>query len=457
MLFKNAFEQNRALHYVYEQLPLTSNLGRNHLLSTPFCTDASFLDREFELLANTISLIQNENCRTTLTRIRNNLHQINDIRSTLHALEAGNTILDDIQLFEIKKTAILSQRIADDFNKLEWTLFPLHNVEKTIALLDPEHTKIPHFYIYDAYDPALANWRDRIHKAQSVQEAEECRFQAQQIEDQIRARLTKQLHDSAKNLRENINTLAHFDVVLAKAKLAIQWQACRPTLAQQTSLNQLFHPEVAHLLQEQNKKFQPININFGKETIVITGANMAGKSVLLKTLSLAQYLFQFGFYIPAQSAQLAIVDEIICSMGDSQSETSGLSSFAVEILTIDKIIKAGRAGKRVLALVDELARTTNPEEGKCLVNNFIQLTQKLGITALVTTHYSGIQTNGRRLRVKGLQLDGQQTITPGNISDFMDYALVPTDFDEVPMEAFTIAKLLGVDEALTRLKMNESL
>jgi len=98
--------------------------------------------------------------------------------------------------------------------------------------------------------------------------------------------------------------------------------------------------------------------------------------------------------------------------------------------------------------VDELARTTNPEEGKVLVGNFIRLTTQLGITALVTTHYGGIEASCRRLRVKGLQLKEGQVITAGNISDFMDYALVETDADEVPMEAFTIARLFGVDDEL---------
>ena len=449
MLFKNSFEQNPALHYVYEHLQLTSNLGRHLLLGLPFCTDAAQLQAEFDLLEQTIAIALNDDCRTKLMHIRNNLHQINDIRPTLSAL-ANDVILDDIQLFEIKKTAILTRRIADDLKAIGCTIFPLENMDSIIALLDPEHTNIPHFYIYAAYDPELSKWRECIQNAKSVQEAEEFRFQAQKVEDKVRMHLTEQLRPSVQALTSNLDTLAHFDLLLAKAKLAIEWSACRPTIEDHTQLTKLFNPEVAAVLKERGRDFQPIDISFQKETILITGANMAGKSVLLKTVSLAQYLFQFGFYIPAEKAVMCPVDELICSIGDQQSEHSGLSSFAVEILTINKIIQAGREGKSVLALVDELARTTNPEEGKRLVGNYIRLTQKLGITSLVTTHYSGIEANCRRLRVKGLQLKDNQTITPGNISDYMDYALVETDADEVPMEAFTIAKLLGVDNELVQ-------
>lgn len=450
MLFRHTFEPIPALHYVYEHLQLTSNLGRHYLLELPFCNDAALLEKEFDLLEKTLALVQDDNCRTKLQHIRNHLHQINDIRPTLDALHSGDVVLDDIQLFEIKKTAILTRRIAEDFRAIGCDFFPLEEMDAVVSLLDPEHTNIPHFYIYAAYDPELAKWRERIQNAQSVQEAEEFRFQAQKVEDKVRAQLTAQLQPHGDAIRRNLDTLAHFDLVLAKARLAIDWHACRPTLSDHTELLGLFNPEVAAALSEKGRQFQPVDIRFNRETVLVTGANMAGKSVLLKTVALAQYLCQFGFYVPAAQATLSVVDEVISSIGDKQSEISGLSSFAVEILTIDKIIKQGRAGSKVLALVDELARTTNPEEGKRLVGNFIRLTQKLGITALVTTHYSGIDASCRRLRVKGLQLHENQALTVGNISDYMDYSLVETDADEVPMEAFAIAKLFGVDEELTR-------
>ena len=449
MLFKNAFEQNAALHFVYEHLQLTSNLGRHYLLNLDFCSDADALNAEFDLLEKTLSLVRDENYRTKLTHIRNNLHQINDIRPTLSALENGIT-LDDIQLFEIKKTAILTRRISDDLNAIGCNAFPLENMDSVVAMLDPEHTNIPHFYIYSAYDHELATWRERIDQAKSATEAEEYRFQAQKVEDRIRTQLTVLLQPDRRAIAQNLDTLAHFDLMLAKSKLAVEWNACRPIIGQETRLRQLYNPEVDAALKERGRAFQPIDIQFSNEAVLVTGANMAGKSVLLKTVSMAQYLFQFGFYIPAKEAVMTVVDDIISSIGDKQSETSGLSSFAVEILTVDKIVKAGRAGRKVLALVDELARTTNPEEGKILVRNFLQLAEKLHITALVTTHYGGIDTTCRRLRVKGLQLKEGQAITIGNISDYMDYSLVETDADEVPMEAFNIAKLFGVDAELLK-------
>lgn len=449
MLFKNSFERNPALRYVYEQLQLVSNLGRNRLLNLPFCTDRQLLESEFERLSSTIALLENEAYKTKITHIRTHLHQVNDIHPTLAALQGG-AVLDDIQLFEIKKTALLTRKIADDLAAIGCTFLPLENTDPVFVLLDPEHTNIPHFHIYAAYDPELSKWRERIQLSNSASEAEEFRFQAQKVEDRVRTRLSEQLRPHCASIAHNLETLAHLDLLMAKARLALDWKACRPSISDRTDLQRLSNPEIASALKDKGRVFQPIDIRFGNETILVTGANMAGKSVLLKTISLAQHLFQFGFYIPAESASMCIVDDILSSIGDGQSEISGLSSFAVEILTINQIIREGRNGRKVLALVDELARTTNPEEGKRIVSNFVQLTQKLGITALVTTHYSGITGNCRRLRVKGLQLKDNQIINASNISDYMDYTLVETDVDEVPMEAFTVARLLGVDEELLK-------
>lgn len=449
-LFKNAFEQVPSLQFVYKNLQLTSALGRHYLLDLPFCTDAEALRRQFDLLEATIAVAGDDANRAKITHIRNQLHQINDIHPTLGSLADGQ-VLDDIQLFEIKKTALLAEGIAKDFAAIRCTLFPLKEMGAVVALLDPEHTHIPHFHIYSAYDPELAKWRERIQNAQSVQEAEEFRFQAQKVEDKVREHLSGQLRPHCEALTRNLETLALLDLMLAKARLATDWHCCRPEVSDHTELHELTNPEVAAALATKGRHFQPVSISFGQETVLVTGANMAGKSVLLKTLALTQHLFQFGFYVPAQKASLRVVEEVITSIGDRQSEISGLSSFAVEILTIDKIIKEGRAGKKVLALVDELARTTNPEEGKVLVGNFIRLTTRLGITTLITTHYGGIEAPCRRLRVKGLQLTEKQAVTAGNIGDFMDYSLVETNADEVPMEAFTIARLFGVDKELLEL------
>jgi DNA mismatch repair protein MutS2 len=87
------------------------------------------------------------------------------------------------------------------------------------------------------------------------------------------------------------------------------------------------------------------------------------------------------------------------SMDDEQSELKGLSSFASEMLKINAIIHAAKTGNHILALIDEPARTTNPVEGQALVNALVDMLQEHKVQSLLTTHYSGIQSDCRRLRV----------------------------------------------------------
>ncbi len=446
MLFKNAFEQQPTLRFVYEKMQFYSALGRHHLLNMPFNADADTLSTEFDHLSSIIELWKNESYRTVFSHLCQQIHQLNNIAPTLLSLENG-AVLDDIQLFEIKKTAILTKSIALDINKLEISWLNYAPLDAVIAILDPEHTQIPHFYVYSAYDEDLACLREKMKSAGDSQEAETYRFQAQQIEDRLRAELSEKLQPYHRALSQNLENTAYLDLLIAKAKLAIEWNSCRPQIGEIHDIVNMTNPEIAAALATKGREFQPVSIRFGQETVLITGANMAGKSVLLQSVALAQYLFQFGFFLPAESATLPIVDEIITSIGDRQSAVSGLSSFAVEVLTIDRIIKTAREGKRVLALVDELARTTNPDEGKRMVNGFIRICRKLSLTAIVTTHYSGLDADCKRLRVKGLQIpENVSSLSIGHISDYMDYSLIETHNDDVPKEAFTIARLLHVDD-----------
>ena len=446
MLFKNAFEQQPSLRFVYERLQFNSALGRQHLLNLPFCTDDAQLTAEFDHLETFTALLRDESLRPVLSHLGQQIHQLNNIAPTLLSLENG-AVLDDIQLFEIKKTAILTDVIAQDVSKLGISWLTYEPMGEVIHLLDPEQTHIPHFYVYSAYDEELACLREKMKTSRDSQETETYRFQAQEIEDRLRAELSEKLRPFSRALSLNLRNTASIDLLTAKARLALEWGACKPQIGDRHDLKMLTNPEIAATLEQKGRKFQPVSIAFGRETVLITGANMAGKSVLLQSLSLAQHLFQFGFFLPAESATLPIVDEVITSIGDRQSALSGLSSFAVEVLTIDRIIKTARDGKRVLALVDELARTTNPDEGRRMVNGFIRLSRKLGLTAVVTTHYSGLDVECKRLRVKGLRIpEGTDSLSIGHIADYMDYTLTETRDDEVPKEAFTIARLLHIDE-----------
>ena len=208
----------------------------------------------------------------------------------------------------------------------------------------------------------------------------------------------------------------------------------------------MFHPQVAFALSQHGKSFQRIDIKIPAQPTLITGANMAGKSVLLKTVALIQTMAQFGFYVPAASAKIVPVEEIFISAGDGQDEMNGLSSFASEMLRINQTVTAIKKGTKALVLIDELARTTNPAEGKAIVCGMLDFLIENAVRALITTHYS-IHLPCRKLRVKGfIELESNPKIDSKNINNYIDYSLEETTDNEVPHEAVKIAEIIGVDD-----------
>ncbi len=448
--FRHYISEVSGLQYVYENLKICSSLGRSLLQHQLLCSKPDLLKEEFDKIEKHIAF--QKKSPDAVRSLVMDFHEINDIRQTILNLRFLH-ILDDIELFEVKKFALASQHILGILQDSHYEGAPLHDLSKVIQLLDPEGSRIAHFYVYSAYDENLAALRKRIQETEDAARRDELNFQALQMEDSIRQKLTELLHPYWKNLQDNLTRIALLDLLNAKAQMAVEWNLCKPTIADKKStFQQLFHPEVATRLKNRGESFQAVDIELENGPCLITGANMSGKTVVLKSLTLTQYLFQFGFYVPAEAAAIVPVDVIFCIIDDTQSEKHGLSSFAVEVLNINDIIATVKSGRKVLALVDELARTTNPDEGKRIVNAFVQMMQKYGVMSVVTTHYGGIQAKCRRLRVNGLRVDEvSDTITPHNINRYMDYSLVETNSDEVPAEALRIAEIFHADEEFLAL------
>lgn len=242
---------------------------------------------------------------------------------------------------------------------------------------------------------------------------QELYFRSVEIEDRIRERLSVELRKYHEALQQALDRMGWLDVVIAKAMQARDWGLTRPAITQDTaSFRGLFNPELRISLEAAGKRFQPVNIRLTTGPTVITGANMSGKTVLLHSVELAQYMLQFGFYIAAERAEMALVDEVHCSIGDGQDQLSGLSSFAAEMMRMDELAKSVRAGRRVLALIDEPARTTNPVEGRAIVNGVLEFLADYEVPSLVTTHYNGIAAPYRKQKVKGFsETNAEERIT----------------------------------------------
>ena len=458
MKIKEAIEYISGFKYVIDALNIHSSAGRRILYALPFLRVSEDIKCEIDKTEWLINRLIDEKFSQKLELTQMKLGQLRDITSTLSRLKYNNA-LDDIELFEIKHLAILAHSIDKEVNELKIPFIVIPNLVGAIEILDPQGKMIPQFHIYNDYSPTLASIRSEINRMPHSDDTEDVinrlRLKEKREEDKVREELTNKLQPYTEALKSALNEMATLDLLIAKAYLAKEFRLIKPTFAEsETSLSGLFNPEIEKSLQKHGKEFQPVTIRIPSEPTLITGANMTGKTVLLKSIALAQALTQFGFHVPASSAQFAPVDRIILCTTDEQDELSGLSSFAAEMMSLNKITEHIENGERLLVLIDELARTTNPTEGKAIVGGVLNFLSEHNVSSLITTHYT-IDTPCRKLKVKGFRLkDKNVKITIHNINNYIDYSLEENQ-EEVPHEAIYIAEILGIsNDLLHRIKIH---
>ncbi len=452
MKIKDLIKQDAGMQYAVDSLELMSAAGRRALLDTEFSTDAHWLEAEWQRLDRAIQTTLTFKFKKPYIDLRHCLMQLHDLRSTLASL-ASHTPLNEVELFEVKNLAHLNRIATGAISGLGLSdILPLPATDDVFSLLDPDHTGIPNFYIYDSLDPRLTPLRRELGGLQTSggDPARIAALLAEQndIQNQVCLHLSDQLSPWAPTLTAALDQLAYADLLLAKAQLAIDWHLSRPTLGNHIAFTALVNPRLKHRNEAAHLRYQPVDITVTSGVTLITGANMAGKTVLLKSLGTAQTMVQCGFFAPADEAVTILFDGVTSSIGDDQDEMNGLSSYAAEIIKISDIVRRCR-DQRLLVLIDEPARTTNPVEGKAIVQALIRLMQQSDSATLITTHYGQLGANCRRLRVRGFVEDmADIPLTPRNINLFIDYSLTEDLSGEVPHEALRIADILGCDSQL---------
>lgn len=430
MRLKQLIDSPCGLKYMIDNLETHSGYTRRLLLDTEMPKDEFEIETKYQILKEFYNVVNQKENLNQINTLQFRLCNLKEIQSTINHLK-NKYILDDIELFEVKHLAILSSDIQVIIDKLhlDGCVF-IPNLEDVINILDPDGMKIATFYIYDSYNERLKELRRLMKEKEDFDEA--LFAEANSIEDEVRARLSMQLSRYAADLEAAQKALAFIDLNLAKAFQMIKMNLVFPTISHdgETEYKGMFNPEVKEIVGED---YQPISIKFGTRPTIIMGTNMGGKTVVLKTLALCQYLFQYGFGIPAAEAKIMIQNDLFLCTTDEQSVRKGLSSFAAEMKNIDEIVRTSRDRGGFLALVDEPARTTNPTEGTALVSALVKVLQEKQISLIIVTHYNINTYNNHCLRVRGFE-NGR-----------MNYELVEVSDGEVPHEALNIAESLGID------------
>ena len=197
---------------------------------------------------------------------------------------------------------------------------------------------------------------------------------------------------NSKNILTNAKILSKIDVSLGFADIAIKNNYCLPTIhkKQEITLVASRHPVIENLLPiEDNFISNDINLNSNiKQIAVITGPNMAGKSTFLRQVALISIMAQIGSYIPADKADLCIIDKVYTRVGASDNLSEGESTFLVEMNETANILN--NATSRSLLILDEIGRGTSTYDGLAIAWSIIEYlhnNKKFNPITLFATHY----------------------------------------------------------------------
>ncbi|MDE3269328.1 MAG: hypothetical protein OYH77_03480 [Pseudomonadota bacterium] len=196
---------------------------------------------------------------------------------------------------------------------------------------------------------------------------------------------TTRIGQDYQTLRDNYQALLALDTLQAKAQLAIELQAnpvqlvAKPTL----KINDLRHPLL--LLQSQTVRPNTVMLAAGQTTMVISGANAGGKTVLLKAVAMLQLMAKAGLLLPCGAdSQLSLATNTYFVAAASDDMNTNLSTFSKHISELQQVLAA--CDKDDLVLIDEIAAGTEPDTGAALAQAIIEdLTARQALT-IVTTH-----------------------------------------------------------------------
>ncbi len=205
-------------------------------------------------------------------------------------------------------------------------------------------------------------------------------------EYKILATLTEMLYERIKEIKINIEVISEYDMIWAKAKYSKDIEGIKP------KLNEHGYIKIVKGSYPLIKNGVPLDFEIGKDyrSLIITGPNAGGKTVVLKTLGMLTLATQSGFHIKAkEGTEISIFNKIFVDIGDDQSVENALSTFSSHVKNLAYIIK--ESNKSTLLLFDEIGSGTEPNEGAALAIAILEEVYHKGCITVATTHYGEIK------------------------------------------------------------------
>jgi DNA mismatch repair protein MutS len=205
------------------------------------------------------------------------------------------------------------------------------------------------------------------------------------IYEQIKDKLTERIKD----LKLISSAIAKLDVLVSFAEVAKANKYVRPTMVESGMpliIKDGRHPVVEAISKEKFIANDTLLDENENRTMIITGPNMAGKSTYMRQTAIIALMAHIGSFVPANSAQIPVIDRIFTRVGASDNLILDQSTFMVEMIEVASILQ--NATKNSLLILDEVGRGTSTYDGLSIAWAVIEyITQNIGAKTLFATHY----------------------------------------------------------------------
>ena len=277
---------------------------------------------------------------------------------------------------EAERSGIPSLKVG--FNKVFGYYIEVTNTHKDKA---PEHyirkqtLKNAERYI----TPELKDWESKVLTAGE---------RANELEFDIFQQVRQEVASHAGRLQATAQAVAELDVLLSLAIVASERGYVRPQITEDTRLviQDGRHPVLEQIMDEP---FVPNSVEMDGSDVrvlIITGPNMAGKSVYIRQCALLALMAQMGSFLPAKAAVVGMADRIFTRVGASDEQARGQSTFMVEMIEVANILN--NATERSLIILDEVGRGTSTFDGVSIAWATAEyIHESVGARTLFATHY----------------------------------------------------------------------
>ena len=294
------------------------------------------------------------------------------------AMNNGKKWLTEMEQTERQKTGIDNLKVG--YNKVFGYYIQVTNSNKSKVPLD-RYTRKQTLTNAERYiTPELKEHENLILEAQT---------KSTELEYQLFVKLREEVKKDISALQKLGAQVAELDVFCSFAQVAEENNYCRPSFHtdnQDVKVVLGRHPVVEKVMKSGS--YIPNDIKLANDTDIylITGPNMSGKSTYMRQMALIAVMAQVGSFVPADSADLPIFDQIFTRIGAADDLISGQSTFMVEMTEANEALQ--NATKRSLVLFDEIGRGTATYDGMALAGAIVQyLHDEVGAKVLFATHF----------------------------------------------------------------------